>query len=135
MEWTEKDVSDLIGSLKTKGVFVGDSGTHETEKSLEKNRDQINPKYSVEQINKVSSFLREHRLKQTARINKDCSSYGIKSAIENWSGMYINNGATILGFILEGYKYKDMGKNVCFNISTAEFEPLRQKLFREKLRK
>lgn len=73
---------------------------------------------SLIEVNEVRRFIRKSWSKQ-ASINTIRTSYGLKHDAEKAMGVYVANGTLIAAMIMEGYKYKIIGRNgpnVFFNV-------------------
>jgi hypothetical protein len=50
-------------------------------------------------------------------INTKHSSYGLKHAVERWTGEYVSNGAFIQAAVNLGYEYRKIGPDAYFNMT------------------
>ena len=78
--------------------------------------DTSSDKIAIESLTEIRYFIKLN-FEKTENINPIKSSYGLKGIIENNLKVHVANGDFVAAMILEGFKFKQSGKNAYFNIS------------------
>lgn len=78
----------------------------------------------IDSLGYVRTFIKENCIRRKT-INTYITSYRLKHIFEKIMSKDIANGDLIASMILEGYEYKECGKNAYFNITKKSITNLK----------
>ncbi len=113
-----QNINKMVNTIEYEGVKIPSDLNRN---GLELHGDNLTKApFNMELIARIRNVIRTcFTPTSRVRINSGSHSYTLKHRIEKNIGVYCSNGDVIYAMIAEGYKFKRLENNCCFNVDPS----------------